>query len=372
MGFGWYEGRPLRPELTPAEPDEKPQNLPPDFSEDAYLAANPDIAAAVVSGQFPSGGEHWLRFGLREGRPLRVDIRPAEPDEKPQEPSLVTSGGDHVVPKPGPVVPHFVYLERRKPDSQTTVDLFRDRWASDLAPLLGVAGTGDARLFTDSPLPAAAAEALGHRGRLSGMTVLELGPLEGAHTYALEQLGAKSIVAVEANAEAYLKCLIVKELLSLSARFLFGDVVRFLEDGDARYDLIFCSGILYHMEDPLRLIELICSATDRCFVWSHYYDAERHPPALFQPTTVERSGMTVTHWTHTYGDRGANFWGGIDLSAVWLERECLLNAFKHFGLDQVHIIEDTRDHPHGAAMSFTAQRASRAPSHEQASSLKRA
>lgn len=45
--------------------------LPPHFSEDAYLAANPDIATAVASGGFPSGAEHWLRFGFAEGRALR-------------------------------------------------------------------------------------------------------------------------------------------------------------------------------------------------------------------------------------------------------------------------------------------------------------
>ena len=50
--------------------DVRARPLPPDFSEDAYLAANPDIAAAVVSGEFPSGADHWLRFGSREGRPL--------------------------------------------------------------------------------------------------------------------------------------------------------------------------------------------------------------------------------------------------------------------------------------------------------------
>ncbi len=37
------------------------------------------------------------------------------------------------------------------------------------------------------------------------MNILELGPLEGAHTYQLR------ILAIEANAEAFLKCLVVKE-----------------------------------------------------------------------------------------------------------------------------------------------------------------
>ena len=49
---------------------------------------------------------------------------------------------------------------------------------------------------------------------MAGKTVLELGPLEGAHTYQLHQRGA-NIVAVEASKQAYLKCLITKEIVGL-------------------------------------------------------------------------------------------------------------------------------------------------------------
>ena len=53
--------------------------------------------------------------------------------------------------------------------------------------------------------------------------MLELGPLEGAHTYMLDRAGASEVVAIEGNTRAFLKCLITKELLSMpSARFLVG------------------------------------------------------------------------------------------------------------------------------------------------------
>lgn len=40
------------------------------FDEGAYLRANPDVAAAVADGQFPSGYDHFVVFGRKEGRPL--------------------------------------------------------------------------------------------------------------------------------------------------------------------------------------------------------------------------------------------------------------------------------------------------------------
>jgi hypothetical protein len=67
------------------------------------------------------------------------------------------------------------------------------------------------------------ADRFGVRGRLDDMSLLELGPLEGAHTYQLEKLGAKSILAIEANVEAFLKCLITKEITGLQvAKFMLG------------------------------------------------------------------------------------------------------------------------------------------------------
>ena len=63
-------------------------------------------------------------------------------------------------------------------------------------------------------------------GGVTEKTILELGPLEGGHSYMLDRAGAAQVVAIEGNARAYLKCLIVKELLGLPrVQFLCGDSV---------------------------------------------------------------------------------------------------------------------------------------------------
>jgi GT2 family glycosyltransferase len=45
---------------------------PEHFDEAAYLRENPDVALAITRGQVPSGFAHYLKFGLREGRPLAI------------------------------------------------------------------------------------------------------------------------------------------------------------------------------------------------------------------------------------------------------------------------------------------------------------
>lgn len=49
--------------------DRTPLRIPPDFDEGAYLAANPDVAAAVGRGNPITGYQHFILHGRAEGRP---------------------------------------------------------------------------------------------------------------------------------------------------------------------------------------------------------------------------------------------------------------------------------------------------------------
>jgi hypothetical protein len=60
-----YAGHPLRPERVEAM-RRRPPKLPDGFDASLYLAANPDVARA---GMDPA--DHWLMYGLHEGRKLR-------------------------------------------------------------------------------------------------------------------------------------------------------------------------------------------------------------------------------------------------------------------------------------------------------------
>lgn len=277
----------------------------------------------------------------------RIAARPEPTPAQTPEPEPVAIAQ----PAPNP----YLNFETRLPSAQTAIDIFRGRWASNLEPLINVTGTGEALLFTHDKRPQQAADSLG-KGSFEGMNVLELGPLEAAHTYLLEKLGAKSVTAVEASSEAFLKCLIVKEVLDLSrSNFLYGDAIEYLRSNTRKFDLVFCSGILYHMPNPIELIELVCKSADKCFIWTHYYSPARHP-VPFEPREITVSGFTATHWSHIYGDRSAGFWGGNQDGSSWIEKEALLEAFRHFGLKNVTVIEDMPDHPNGPSITFAASR----------------
>ncbi|TMJ04553.1 MAG: methyltransferase domain-containing protein [Alphaproteobacteria bacterium] len=249
-------------------------------------------------------------------------------------------------------------FEQRAPAHANAIDIFSGHWATDLSEFSPAWHGGSVKLGTD-PRPRSAAEHLGKANRLDGMTVLELGPLEGAHSYQLEKLGAARILAIESNVEAYLKCLIVKEALGLKrCEFLLGDFALYLQNCSERFDMVFASGVLYHMEDPIAVVRDIARVTDRCFVWTHYLEEKRDQHRVAVPVT--RDGMQATYFRAPYLDRARPvFWGGNKPSASWMKREDILAAFRHFGLDQIAVIADEPEAAHGANFCFAASRRGR-------------
>lgn len=257
-------------------------------------------------------------------------------------------------------------LETRAPGDQNALDILRGRWISDFSRLRPGLTAGNIDLF-DHDLPRIAAQELGRRGHLRNIDVLELGPLEGAHSYQLEALGAKSVFAIEANPEAYLKCLITKEILHLQrVHFMLGDFVRYLEESTRRYDLIFASGVLYHMSNPLHLLALIASRTDRLFLWTHFFDSDR---AASGESRISRRAIPVrfeninaTYYVRNYDDvdMSANvFLGGNQLEAAWMQQSDILRSLSILGFDKVKVVSVNLEQHAGPFMALVARRTRR-------------
>lgn len=250
------------------------------------------------------------------------------------------------------------------PSAQQTLDLFRGKWASRLPAALGDCEAGKAPLFED-PRVDWAIENLGSLGiDMGASTVLEVGPLEGGHTYKLVRRGARSVTAVEAHPEAYLKCLVLKELLGMErVNFLYGDAVSFLRSIGHTYDVGFASGFLYHMANPVEFLELICRRTRAVFLWSVYWDplfVREHPGRPAGTAGVETSahaGFRHTLHRHDYGENldFGQFWGGPESHSNWMEKDEILGALAHFGFSRQ--IVELEANPNGSALRLVAARA---------------
>src|SRR5688572_1114961 len=156
------------------------------------------------------------------------------------------------------------------PSDQNALDLFANEWSSQPPSSRPELKAGATPLFDDPRITWAHHHlmTMGVEGGFANRDVLELGPLEGGHTYLINRYDAKSITAVEANARAYLKCLIAKELFGMPrARFLLGDCLEHLKQNDRHYDIGIACGILYHLTNPVELLELLARRCNALFLW---------------------------------------------------------------------------------------------------------
>lgn len=246
------------------------------------------------------------------------------------------------------------------PSPAAIASIFQGRWLSKLPAEIGFPG-GAVELFND-PRMDQVAEAFTLRGK----SVLELGPLEAGHTTQLLRAGAESVTAVEGNSLSFLKCLAVKEALGLTnAQFLFGDFVAYLRERRRDFDIGIACGVLYHMRNPVELIELLAHACrEGVYVWTHYYDPSfrlRNPGEaahLKESRTGSWKGFRHTAVRYDYEQAldSDTFCGGPAPSSAWLPRADLLAAFESFGLGQIEILADDLEHPHGPCISFIAKR----------------
>ena len=264
---------------------------------------------------------------------------------------------------PGPfrtssdVLDHYVAT---MPSHQNAIDSVPG-WVGAMPPETGLIA-GKAVLYADTRLHWLQTQVFD----VSGKTVLELGPLEGFHTSMLQSYGAASIDAIEANALAFVRCLMTKEILKLDrANFYLGDFNKWLETTDRRYQLILASGVLYHSHDPIRLLELIASKADSVYLWTHYFDDTAMPRGdlrrvpFSENVEVRRShGVDVRLHERSYYKawRDPSFCGGIQDRHFWIDRSDILDLLTAFGFDRIEIADDQPTHVNGPSFSIFAER----------------
>lgn len=240
------------------------------------------------------------------------------------------------------------------PSAQGTLDLFENEWSSQV-PVPGTC-TGHADLFHDARITWLVEQ----DAQYADKTALELGPLEAGHTAMLEAQNYQ-LEAVEANSHAFLKCLIVKELLGLKSRFLYGDLNEHLKTCH-KVGIVVASGVLYHQLDPIRTLQLISSKAERIFLWTHYYDRQYCRTDNFShPATDQDTPFPHTLHPRSYGHALGwdGFCGGPEAWANWLSRADLLTAIDFFGFEVKATAFDHPTHQNGPCLALYAIRKNR-------------
>jgi SAM-dependent methyltransferase len=121
-------------------------------------------------------------------------------------------------------------------------------------------------------------------GDKNKMRVVDLGCLEGGYTVELARLGFQTL-GIEAREENIQKCNYVKQHLTLpNLNFVKDDVRNLTKYGT--FDITFCYGLLYHLDDPAAFLKTIGNNTTKLLLLHTHFALEND--LLYELSTVNR------------------------------------------------------------------------------------
>jgi hypothetical protein len=176
------------------------------------------------------------------------------------------------------------------------------------------------------------------------VSILDLGSLEGSQTFQLAKRPGTSVVGIEGRDYNIEKANFIKDLLKAeNVKFIQANLENTPLSNFGNFDAVFCSGILYHLPKPWKLIGEIGKITSKVFIWTHYAPGDQ--------VTEEIEGYQGK-WTEEYGYDAPL--SGLSEQSFWVTIPSLEKMLRENGFSQIKILDDDPGHPHGAAVTLGA------------------
>jgi SAM-dependent methyltransferase len=171
-------------------------------------------------------------------------------------------------------------------------------------------------------------------------TVLELGSLEGAHSFQLAGR-VEHVLAVEGREGNVAKARFVQGLLGVdNVEFRLADLETFPLHDLGRFDAVFCSGLLYHLPEPWRLLDQLAEVAPRVLVATHYAAAAE----------AEHEGVPG-RWFRELGRRDPL--SGLSRRSFWMTLPALVERLERNGF-ATEVRRDDPEHVNGPLVTVTA------------------
>ena len=176
-------------------------------------------------------------------------------------------------------------------------------------------------------------------------SILELGCLEGGHTFALaRQPSLARVLGLDARPQNIARARFVQDLLrSKNVEFAQADLEETNLTGFGEFDAVFCSGLLYHLWEPWKLVEQIPRVAPRLFIWTHY--------APENEATLTRGNWRGREQVEGGKDEPLS---GMKPKSFWLTLESLLQLLRSAGFTSIKILENNLEHSNGPAVRIAA------------------
>ncbi len=176
-------------------------------------------------------------------------------------------------------------------------------------------------------------------GDRSNVSVVDLGCLEGGYSVGFARMGFQTL-GIEVRQASFEACEYARSKVNLpNLRFVRDDAWNFGRYGD--FDIVFCCGLLYHLDRPLDFLKLASTHCRSLFILNTHFSTETRNDA-FPLSDLEWNEGLEGRWfieypdEKTFADRENRRWAAWDnRRSFWPRREWLLQAIRQVGFDTV-------------------------------------
>jgi len=187
-------------------------------------------------------------------------------------------------------------------------------------------------------------------GSLADKTIVDLGCNEGGFAVEFARLGAKESVGIEAREVSWLRCELVRKLARLqNLKFVRGDVMVELARWPSSFDVVFASGILYHVTDPHQLLSDIFAACRGAVLIDTHVARREAPSHVCSEEIVSRTFGGKSYQGRLFPEvsdtaRESQLWAawGPNNTSFWLLEDELLTMMRAIGFHEIQKVDPTK------------------------------
>lgn len=186
--------------------------------------------------------------------------------------------------------------------------------------------------------------------------VVDLGCLEGGYAVEFARAGYE-VLGVEARSESVARCRYVQDRLGLENLSFVQDDVRNLKD-HGEFDIVFCCGLLYHLDYPAAFLTLLGEVTSSLLLLHTHFAENEVNPNYPLSGLVEHEGLLGRWWA----EAPAGAWSSVEqmeeaswaswnnTASFWPLKRHLLKAIRDGGFpivcEQFDALDDIAEDPY--------------------------
>lgn len=186
--------------------------------------------------------------------------------------------------------------------------------------------------------------------------VVDLGCLEGGYAVEFARAGY-DVLGIEARSDSVARCQHVQRRLGLENLSFVQDDVRNLSDHGS-FDIVFCCGLLYHLDYPAAFLRLLGEVTGSLLLLHTHYAENEVNPNYPLSGIVEHEGLLGRWWAEAPGgvwtsaeQMEASAWASWhNTSSFWPLKRHLLKAMRDGGFpivcEQFDALDDIAEDPY--------------------------